>query len=239
MAGICYYCFLTYAIFTAFAGLRGVGIRILLIFFAIFLAGMGNFKPRIIPVFAIIASITLTSLVSWQLATSMRTNIVKQHRDKSCSLRVNSDKVDSDCAENLIETSEQNNRTFISKVLNRMGVLDYAMQITTEPGDAAALTKYMNFPYLSKSIANSILPGLPFLEAPLSTSRVINIIYRNYDEIYVLKNGYFSEFWTIWGVALIHFGWWGGLIALFAGGFVLHILYSRGAIFFWPILPLL
>jgi len=82
-----------------------------------------------------------------------------------------------------------------------MGVLDYAIQITTEPGDSIALAKYMNFSYMAKSIVNSALPGMPYLEAPLSTSRVINIIYRNYDERHVLNSGYFSEYWTIWGIA--------------------------------------
>ncbi len=224
--------YLTYAIYAAFAGSRGVGIRTLLIFSAIFLAGMGNFKPRIILTFVIMASIALTSLLSWPLATSIRANIAKQQIDESSALRVNIDEMHSDRTENLIETSAQSDSTFFTKALNRMGILDYAIQISTEPGDAAALSKYMNFPYLAKSIVNSILPGTPFLEAPLSTARVINIIYRNYDEIYVLNSGYFSEYWTIWGIALIHFGWWGGLIALFAGGFMFHILYSRGATFF-------
>ena len=224
--------FITYAIYTAFSGSRGVGIRTLLVCSAIFLAAMGNFKPRIILTLVIIASITLTSFASWPLATSMRSVIVKEQIDVSSALRVNIDEMNSNCAENFTETSSKKNCNFISKVLNRMGVLDYAIQITSQPGDPKALEKYMNFSYLVKSIANSALPGLPFLEAPLSTSRVLNIIYRDYDEIHVLTSGYFSEYWTIWGIALIYFGWWGGLIALFAGGFILQILYSKGATFF-------
>jgi len=216
--------FLTYVIYTAFTGSRAVGIRTLLMCSAIFLAGMGNFNPRIILTLAIVVSMTLTSLVSWPIATSMRAAIVAEHS-------ANIGETHSNSAEEFIEISAQRNYKFIDKVFNRMGVLDYAIQITTEPGDSIALAKYMNFSYMAKSIVNSALPGMPYLEAPLSTSRVINIIYRNYDERHVLNSGYFSEYWTIWGIALIYFGWWGGLIALFASGFVLHAFYSRGAIF--------
>jgi hypothetical protein len=243
--------FFTYAIYTAFAGSRGVGIRILIICLAIFLAGMGNFKPRIILTLAIIAFIALTSVVSWPIATSMRLVTVKEQADIKSGLRLNINEINPvkeqsdlktalrssfneiylNCEDNLLENFPQKNCNFFSKILNRLGILDYAIQITTQPGDSSALEKYMNIPYIAKSVVNSALPGMPYIEAPLSTSRVISIIYRSYDELLILNSGYFSEYWTLWGLAFVLFGWWGGLITLFVGGFVLHFIYKSGGIF--------
>jgi len=224
--------FLTYTIYTAFAGSRGAGIRTIIICSAIFLASMGNFRPRIILSLTIISTIILISLASWPLATSMRTVIVKEQIDLNSALRVNIDEMKFKCAEDLTETFAKKNCGFFPKVLNRMGILDYAIQITNESGDSKALDKYMNFSYIAKSVLNSALPGMPYLDAPISTSRTLNVIYRDYDELLLLKNGIFSEYWTIWGLAFALFGWWGGLIMLFISGFLLHILYIRGAIFF-------
>lgn len=238
--------FFAYAIYSALTGSRGTGMRSLLVVSAIFLATMGNFRPRLIPTLAMMTVIVLTGLASWQIATSIRSSIAAKHYNYLINVSVEAKDVSEESGAPIrtSNTAEFINKTnasgvtkdvsggasqFIARVLNRMGVIDYAIQITSQPGDPKALEKYMNFKYIAKSIANSALPGLPFSEASLSTSRVINIIYRGYEEKFVLNSGYFSEFWTIWGLAYIFFGWWGGVIGLLLSGFVLHAAYIKGA----------
>lgn len=109
--------------------------------------------------------------------------------------------------------------------LDRLGQIDYAVLVLTQEANTAMLAKYMNVEYLAKSIANNA-PGTPFPEAELSTSRVLNIVYRGFTEEYVKTHGYEAQIWTMWGLSYSLLGWWGGLLGMFGGGLILGLAYS-------------
>lgn len=116
-----------------------------------------------------------------------------------------------------------------SGMFNRLGAgLDYAIFVATHVpaigSDCAE--KFLNYPYILKSIANYLAPGNVFTDAEINTSRVFSICYRGMTFEHVLNfSGYHSEPWTMWGLALLMHGWWGGVIFLFACGAMLHTIY--------------
>lgn len=113
-----------------------------------------------------------------------------------------------------------------ARVLNRLGyVLDSPVLIVTQEGDPEAKAKYMNLLYPTKNIINMLVPGNPFPEAKIMTSRVIDVIYRGANEPNMYSR-YFSEYWTLWGLAYVLFGWLGGILAILFIGFIIHSLYA-------------
>lgn len=114
----------------------------------------------------------------------------------------------------------------IAPVLNRLGwVLDYPVLIVTQEGDSEAKGKYMNLLCPTKNIINMLVPGNPFPEAKIMTSRVVDVIYRGAVEPSMYSR-YFSEYWTLWGLAYVLFGWLGGLLPILFIGFIIHSLYA-------------
>ena len=91
-------------------------------------------------------------------------------------------------------------------IFNRLSIVDYAILLPYTPRNESLLKKYVSWEYIFKSTINSIYPGTLFQEAPLSTARAINVIYRKYTENFVLSNGYFSEFWTSFALLFFLFG---------------------------------
>ncbi len=221
--------FLFYFVFTAITGSRGAGIRIFFGLLAIFLVWPGNFNLRLMATFAVIVAIFGGSILTYSLATVKRLEIVYEYSQHN--------PVDAKLSEGMNFEQEkiklEQLRTasgLIPSVLNRLAILDYAILIAAQPGDPANIEKYINLTYAFKSIVNTV-PGTPFPEAILNTSRVVNIVYRGYSEDFVVSHGYFSEYWTIWGLAVLLFGWWAGFIALFIGGLMLQMVYSKGALY--------
>jgi hypothetical protein len=101
-----------------------------------------------------------------------------------------------------------------SAVMQRMAVIDNAIMIISADADPSAKLKYMNLAYTAKNIVNSLLPGVVFADAEISTSRVIPILYHVFTEDYLKGAGYSSDFYTPWGLFFLIFGWWGGLFML-------------------------
>ena len=112
----------------------------------------------------------------------------------------------------------------LNPILTRLGTIDYGLQAMTREGDEAMLDKYIRSPYALKFIANSLVLGDVFGDVTIFTAQVFNIAYRNYDEAFA-ERYYLSEPWTIWGLAKILFGSWGGLLFLFAFGGLLQAGY--------------
>lgn len=113
----------------------------------------------------------------------------------------------------------------LNPLLARLGTIDYGVQAMTREGDEAMLDKYIRSPYAFKNIANALVPGDVFGYVTISTAQVFNIAYRGYDEAFAERH-YLSEPWTIWGLAKILFGSWGGLLFLFAVGGLLQAGYA-------------
>jgi hypothetical protein len=102
----------------------------------------------------------------------------------------------------------------------------YAIQTTTHQSNEAARQQYFTLEYAAKNFVNN-LPGTPYPEAKVSTSRVFGVIYRGQTEEQIQKHGYFSEFYTVTGLAYLYFGHAGGLLAVAAAGVVLGLLFIK------------
>ena len=222
-------------IVTAINGGRSAGLRILMVLLAIRLAGAENFRFPLRKSAVFVGVVLGISVLAYPYATKRRVHIAYEE-NQSRQVPVSSLKVDPDEGKSAPAsgTEESNiimrSANLVTTLLNRLGLMDYGILVVAKPGDLRAKDKYMNLMYAVKSILNTV-PGTIFKEAELNTSRVINIIYRGGDEEQA-KVAYFAEFWTIWGLWFVVFGWWGGLVALFATGFVMEMIYSVGAEFF-------
>lgn len=113
----------------------------------------------------------------------------------------------------------------LNPILIRIGNFDYTALVLNRPGDETILNTYVRSPYALQRIINGLLPGDMFADTLLSTAQVINIAYRGYSVDHALEN-YFSEPWTIWGLAGVMFGTWGAPLALFAVGAALQLGFS-------------
>ena len=110
----------------------------------------------------------------------------------------------------------------LGKIVNRIGVLDYVVEILSDRGNRAQLKRYMNIEYAVKSFLNSTVLGTPFPEAEIKTSRVMPIVYRERNEDHLRRN-FLSEPWTVWGLGYAFFGGLGGLGAIFILAFLVQI----------------
>jgi hypothetical protein len=117
-------------------------------------------------------------------------------------------------------------RGVFSEIASRLAVPFFsAIQATTHEANNEARQRYFSIEYTIKSVANN-LPGTPFPEAELGTSRLFGVIYREETEEQVLQHGYFSEFYTAWGLSYLFFGRLGGLFALALSGFLLAFAFA-------------
>jgi len=113
----------------------------------------------------------------------------------------------------------------LSSVMKRIGLIDNAIMILSIPAEPSAKSRYMNMSYAGKNIVNLILPGVVFKDAEISTSRVIPVLYRAFSDDYLKAGGYYSDFYTAWGIFFLIFGWWTGWFMLLVAGTVVHFAY--------------
>lgn len=112
-----------------------------------------------------------------------------------------------------------------SEIASRLAVPFFsAIQTITHETNNEARQRYFTIEYTIKSVANN-LPGTPFPDAELGTSRLFGVIYREQTEGQVLQHGYFSEFYTAWGLSYLFLGKLGGLFALALSGFLLAFVF--------------
>lgn len=90
---------------------------------------------------------------------------------------------------------------------NRMAApFFYATSTTTAAVNEAARARYFGAEYTIKNVMNNV-PGTPFPEAELNTSRLFGVVYRGIEESDVRKQRrYFSEIYTVWGLATLVLG---------------------------------
>lgn len=127
------------------------------------------------------------------------------------------------------------NLRYVLLILDRLGIMDYAILAVVKLKNVARVQHYFSMSYLFKSIANMVLPGTPYKEAELRTSRTMLIFFGQGDEESALLR-FNSEPWTAWGAAILHFGLLGGLAFLFLamGGLFMAL---RLTIDFFPSFP--
>jgi hypothetical protein len=199
-------------------GSRAGSLRTLTVIVVILIIIQGNFRTTASKFVGIFLLLGLIGLLTFPSATMSRIFIKGTHYKIPDAISYA--KVEVEAAG--LKTSPK----LIHRVLHRLGiVLDYPILILTQEGDPAAKAKYLNLQYPLKNIANLLVPGTVFPEAQLSTSRAIDVIYRGGDEVGMYER-YFSEFWTLWGLAYAYFGYLGGLFVIFFLGFIIHSLYA-------------
>lgn len=203
-------------------GSRSGSLRILQEFIVIYLV-VYKFKTIPFKSAALFSTfIFLFSLVSWPLGTLVRNSILSNNDHQWEASRISShvkDYVNHDKD----EISPQNHDAAV-KILNRLSIIDYAILLPYASKNEDAFQKFSSPEYIFKSTANAILPGNPFSDALLSTSRSINIIFRGASEKVVLSSGYFSEFWTSFSLFFLFFGFFSIGIHFLIGLF-LHVGY--------------
>jgi len=222
--------FFVYVVYLALNGSRMSGFKILLIFTFMILYFFPNLNLKPKKFFVFFVTLGLISFLSYPLATQVRVKFIPYFFDKRGIQN----------GELLLEFRDFFNvsgstdagfelyakpKRLLSDIMNRFGLLDYAVLTITEKPDSAAKHKYISYSYLGKSIVNTCLPGDPFPDAKLSTSRLLPVLYRGFSEQYVQTHGYFSELYTLWGISYLFWGWMGGLGALFMIGFLLEMAY--------------
>lgn len=210
-----------YLFVTALAGSRVGALRVLTAFILIFIIIQGNFRLKLAKFSSTILLLGALSLAIFPYATMSRARITARHYSNPYAYEYEID----------VTKDIKTPGNLIARVLNRLGVLDYAILIVTQEGDPEAKGKYMNLLYPIKNIINYLVPGIVFPEAQIMTSRVIDIIYRGSYEPGMYERQ-FSEFWTLWGLAYVYFGWLGGLLAILFAGFIIHSLYALIIILF-------
>ena len=188
---------------TSISGSRGATFRLLMEFLAIYIVVKKTVNLRKNVVFVFLAFILVSSPVTYSIGNVARNIMVLGgYSEKLLTHEVFDEQANS-------ADSSKINVGFlpsVENILNRLCIVDYAILLPYVPRDEIALKKYITVEYIIKSSINSILPGSPYSEASLSTSRAINIIYRGYLEEFVSLHGYFSEFWTSFALFFLMFG---------------------------------
>lgn len=110
-------------------------------------------------------------------------------------------------------------------ILARLATIDYGVQAVTREGDQEVIDSYLRSPYFLKNIANRLVLGTPFPDAEFTTGQVFTAVYRG-NSIDHIKQYYLTEPWTIWGLAILLFGFTGGLLFLFVCGALLQMGYT-------------
>lgn len=219
-----------YIFYLTYTGSRVGGLRVLTMLMMYLLAARGNFRVRLGDLTVVVLPLALVSVLAFPLATYTRNVLVverflKLGGERPASIRGVDQRVRA--AEIVgrkdLELYERPLR-FAAVVLNRLGAIDYLVLVVTEPGDPAEKARYLSLGYAAKSIINTFMPGALFPEEELSTSRAHSIVYRGIKGITHLS-AYNSEYWTLWGLGYLLFGWAGGVVALAAAGALFQAVY--------------
>jgi len=188
--------YLIFIVYCLISGTRGAGVRTALELIAIFLVLewiQKDHKNYITSIFFILAIITI---ISFPLGNEIRNNISEKQRTI----------IDLNIKDINTKLNKTQYTETTSLILDRIGIIDYAVLIPYGYVNVTNKEKILNLTYIYKSTINTFLPGNPYSEAPLISSRAINVIYRNFDYDYPLTHGYFSEYWTSSALLFILFG---------------------------------
>lgn len=205
--------FICYIAFTALVGSRVGILRVFIIIFIVLVVLYGNFRFNLFKLVALLLVLAVFGSALYLFATKNRLSIVASYHGEH-----------NDTEQETMEAITSP-KTLLNNITTRLAIIDYPIAIITQQGNQEKMEKYMNLTYSIKNIINFLVPGTIYYEAEIMTSRVIGIIYRGAPDV-SMYSGYFSEYWTLWGLSYVYYGWTGGLIAIFLIGFFIHIAYS-------------
>lgn len=228
-----------YLSYTLALGSRGGTLRLLAIFFSFFVAYRQNFRIKIWQIILIFPALLFSSIALYKIGTVIRETHRYSCGDGSFAKAENFTKelgnysagysTDPRFTKKFV-ADERNLTRFdlppkYSKILDRMGVLDYPIGILSMTGDKASIDKYMSFEHIGKNIYNNIVLGTPYPEATEMTNNMMPIIYRGFNLKHIKEN-FLSEPWTLWGIGYIYFGYFGGLIFICFFSFFTQSVYN-------------
>ncbi len=219
-------------------GSRGATLRLLIIGICLAIACYRDFRIRLVTLLILIPIVGVISVQSYFLGTAIR-----EFKRYNCG----SDKMFSFSEPERDTVGYEANEKFVAKyrndvrnvtkfnlppeyarILDRLGVIDYAIGIVTMKPDPAVKETYINYSYPLKNLANNLIIGVPYPEAEKMTNNLMPMLYRNLPLQHVLDN-FVSEPYTIWGLAYLYYGYVGGLIFIFIGMFLLQLAYIYGS----------
>jgi hypothetical protein len=224
---------LIFAIYSTIVGSRSAGLYILLTSATVLIAYKGNFNLKVRQYLEFALLIIVVSFLSFKVATYLRSEMILVREEPSSTQlakaaapapATQSTPADSNPLMAYFNTPSMSG---LYPIFDRLGAnMDAEILILSRPGDAALIDQYMNIPYAIKSAINIMVPGVIFDDAQINTSFLPRFIYEGTDKAYLTKNYYESRPYTAWGITYAHFGWWGGLAALFLVMFVLAVGYK-------------
>jgi hypothetical protein len=106
-------------------------------------------------------------------------------------------------------------RSSVCVAADRLNGLDVVGAILNTPEDR--LARYVTFENAIKAVINRASPGFDPFPGALNTARLYNLVILDVPLDELLDN-YQTSMWTMWGICYAHFGWWGGVVAMFAFG---------------------
>ena len=197
----------------ALIGSRGVGVRIILSVFAIFLVCYTNTQQVKELLFFVIVCFVSSILViftaqknRYLLVQSNQYTTKEKCRD--CFVKTETFSTKS----NVREVIQSNASTPYSFIFNRMNYMDYFLITLSLPIDPKCKEKYMNMIYYYKNFINFLMPGDIYSDAVVSSSNVVGLCYR--PKMYEVKDQagltgfdrspYTSQVWTGFGLLKIH-----------------------------------
>lgn len=226
-----------YLCYTMILGSRGGILRIFTISYCIFLA-IGNtsnlsFKKLITtgPVVLILAVMVYVGGNTLRIARSANCSLTFEMFSSGAlkeSLSVNFDlyALSSGLVNDSSGTKKLKLPTSASRILDRLGLIDYPIGISLDIADPEAQKKYINYSYMAKNFMNNIVIGEPFPEAKYMTANVMPILYRGRDFQHISEN-FLTDAWTLWGTSYALFGFVGGVFSLFFVGFLVQSLFDQ------------
>ena len=110
-------------------------------------------------------------------------------------------------------------------ILQRLGMIDYAVYTLAGRPDQQVVDQYLRSAYAAQRIVNAAVPGTIFEGLDISTVQAVGMAFRNTGAKHAYEN-YSSEPWTLWGYAKLVFGPAAGMISIFLAGFVLQLAFS-------------
>jgi hypothetical protein len=216
-----------YILVLALYGSRITGIRVMLMLAVIMLSLKNNFKTYLSRYVGIIAYLMIITLILYPLTTQLRINLAPGYY-----FSLGSDSFKKRLLVGFISRDTRDgvqlyNRLgdFIASAMRNFAVVDFAVLVLTQKPNPTARKNFMNIAYVAKSTANALLPGDIFPEATLNTSRLVTVLFRGFSEEYVKTHGYFSEYYSPWGIFFLIFGLWKSLFMLLISGFLINFAY--------------
>ncbi len=190
-------------------GSRGGPLRILFILFFANLAINGNFRITLKKLASIIILFLVMNYLTFPIGTAIRYHLGGI----------------GDPTSQMQNDWDGKQKGYFASIFQRMGLIDYAIIISSRNADPEIINKYINSQYPLQNFANNLVPGEIFPESDVMTSRVFTRAYRGASEEHI-RTHFLSEPWLIWGYSWLSAGFTGGLFLMLIWGALMQCGYN-------------